>query len=158
MAKTGKGQVAQRVQSVARLLRTDLAARLLEHGLYAGQDQIMLALAAQDGMTPGQLAQQIGVKPPTVTKTINRLAAQGFVAKAGSETDARVALVSLTEAGRETLKVIEKSVKRNERSALRGFDKKERKALLKLLARMEANLGLPMVEDPSDPARDDDEE
>ncbi|MCB1381484.1 MAG: MarR family transcriptional regulator [Notoacmeibacter sp.] len=142
MAKIGKGQAAARIQSVARLLRTDLAGRLLAHGLYAGQDQIMLALAEGEQMTPGQLAQKIGVKPPTVTKTINRLQAQGFVAKSGSETDARVAHVTLTDAGREALKVIEKSVKRNERAALRGFDKKDRKALMKLLARVEANLGL----------------
>ena len=64
MAKIGKGQAAARIQSVARLLRTDLAGRLLEHGLYAGQDQIMLALAAGEQMTPGQLAAKIGVKPP----------------------------------------------------------------------------------------------
>ncbi|TIU91715.1 MAG: MarR family transcriptional regulator, partial [Mesorhizobium sp.] len=33
-----------RLHSAARLARTALAARLLAHGFYAGQDQIMLAL------------------------------------------------------------------------------------------------------------------
>ena len=156
MAKIGKGQAAARIQSVARLLRTDLAGRLLEHGLYAGQDQIMLALAAGEQMTPGQLAAKIGVKPPTVTKTINRLQAQGFVAKSGSDADARVAHITLTDTGRDALKVIEKSVKRNERAAFRGFDKKERKALMKLLARLEANLGSADPADAGD-AEDGDE-
>lgn len=150
MAKTGKGAVSARLQSVARLARTDLAARLLEHGFYAGQDQIMLALSAEEGLTPTQLAARLGVKPPTITKTINRLQAQGFLSKTGSETDARIAHIRLTDTGSEAIKAIEKSVKRTEKTLLKGLDKKERKALLKLLARMEANLvhpGAQMVED-----------
>ena len=140
MAKTGKGAVSARLQSVARLARTDLAARLLEHGFYAGQDQIMLTLSAEEGLTPTQLAARLGVKPPTITKTINRLQAQGFLCKTGSETDARIAHIRLTDTGSEAIKAIEKSVKRTEKTLLKGLDKKERKALLKLLARMEANL------------------
>ncbi len=62
-----------RLQSAARLSRTALAARLLDHGFYAGQDQIMLSLSHEDGQTPGQLASRLGVRPPTITKTINRL-------------------------------------------------------------------------------------
>ncbi len=33
----------------------------------------MLQLAAEDGLTPGILAQRLGVRPPTITKTITRL-------------------------------------------------------------------------------------
>ena len=49
-----------RLHSAARLSRTALAARLLAHGFYAGQDQIMLALNQEDGQTPGQLAARLG--------------------------------------------------------------------------------------------------
>ncbi len=99
MAKSGKGATVQRLQSAARMTRTALAVRLLTHGLYAGQDQIMLALDAEDGQTPGQLAVKLGVRPPTVTKTINRLQGQGFLEKRASETDARQANIFLTESG-----------------------------------------------------------
>ena len=81
MAKAEKGAAITRLQSAARLSRTALAAKLLDHGFYAGQDQIMLALAHEDGQTPGQLATRLGVRPPTVTKTINRLQAQAFLEK-----------------------------------------------------------------------------
>lgn len=140
MAKAGKGAVSARIQVVARGMRTDLASRLLAHGFYAGQDQVMLALAAEDGQTPGQLAARMGVRPPTVTKTIARLQAQGFVSKSASGTDARMSHVSLTDAGRQAIEQVEKAVRQSEKAALRGFDKKERKALLKLLKRIEANL------------------
>ncbi|MBE0562751.1 MAG: MarR family transcriptional regulator [Ochrobactrum anthropi] len=129
-----------RLHSAARLARTALAARLLTHGFYAGQDQIMLALDRHDGLTPGQLAARLGVRPPTITKTINRLQVQGFLEKRASEEDARQAHISLTDTGREAIRAIEKSVRKTEKQALKGLDKKEQKQLQKLLARIEANL------------------
>ena len=140
MAKADKGATMSRLQSAARLSRTALAARLLNHGFYAGQDQIMLALSLEDGQTPGQLAGRLGVRPPTITKTINRLQAQGFLDKKASDHDARQAHIFLTEPGRETIRAIEKSVRKTEKQALKGIDKKEQKTLTKLLARVEANL------------------
>jgi DNA-binding MarR family transcriptional regulator len=140
MAKADKSATMSRLHSAARLSRTALAARLLEYGFYAGQDQIMLALNHEDGQTPGQLAARLGVRPPTVTKTINRLQVQGFLEKRASEADARQAHVFLTEHGRETIRSIEKSVRKTEKQAFRGFDKKEQKLLGKLLSRIEANL------------------
>lgn len=139
MAKKDR-KVLQQVQVVARLGRTALATRLLEKKLYAGQDQLMLALALQDGQTPGQLAVEIGVRPPTITKTISRLQAQGFLEKRGSESDARQAHVFLTDAGRDAIVSIEKSIKKTEKRALDGLDKKERKMLYKLLKHVEENL------------------
>jgi DNA-binding MarR family transcriptional regulator len=140
MAKAAKGLAMARLQSAARLTRTALAARLMAHGLYAGQDQVMLALHQEDGLTPGQLASRLGVRPPTITKTINRLQSQGFLEKRSSPSDARQANIHLTDAGREVIKAIEKSLRKTEKQSLKGLDKKEQKALIKLLARVEANL------------------
>jgi DNA-binding MarR family transcriptional regulator len=133
-------KILQQVQIVARLSRTALAVKLLEKKLYAGQDQLMLALAAQDGQTPGALASEIGVRPPTVTKTISRLQAQGFVEKRNSETDARQANIFLTDAGRDLIVGIEKSIRKTEKHALAGLDKKEQKVLSKLLRKIESSL------------------
>ncbi|TIU22217.1 MAG: MarR family transcriptional regulator, partial [Mesorhizobium sp.] len=44
------------------------------------------------------------------------------------------------DTGREIIHAIEKSVKKTEKQALKGLDKKDQKALFKLLARVEANL------------------
>ncbi|MGN6585261.1 MAG: MarR family winged helix-turn-helix transcriptional regulator [Rhizobiaceae bacterium] len=153
MAKNAKGATMSRLQSAARLTRTALAQRLLAHGFYAGQDQIMLALAQEDGQTPGQLATKLGVRPPTVTKTINRLQSQGFLDKAASNHDARQAHIHLTDNGKEAIKAIEKSLRKTEKLALKGFDKKEQKTLARLLARVEANFSdaeAPEIEDALD--------
>jgi DNA-binding MarR family transcriptional regulator len=93
------------------------------------------------------------VRPPTITKTINRLQAQGFLEKRASSADARQAHIFLTDTGREIIYAIEKSVKKTEKQALKGLDKKEQKTLFKLLARIEANLSneeLVLVDDETD--------
>lgn len=155
MAKSDRSTAMTRLQSAARLSRTALAARLLDHGFYAGQDQIMLALAELDGQTPGQLASKLGVRPPTITKTINRLQSQGVLDKRASEEDARQAHIFLTERGRDAIRSIEKSVRKTEKLALKGLDKKEQKALAKLLARIEGNLSLNVAAEIDDDAADE---
>ncbi|MDQ9649232.1 winged helix DNA-binding protein, partial [Serratia marcescens] len=70
---------------------------------------------------------------PTITKTISRLQTQGFVKKEGSATDQRQAHIFLTDTGNEAIRAIEKSIRKTEKDAMKGFDKKERKALIKML-------------------------
>lgn len=140
MAKAKRSETINQLHAAARTVRTALAAHLNSHGFHAGQDGIMLALHAQDGQTPGQLATRLGVRPPTVTKTVNRLSAQGILEKRPSAEDQRQANVFLTEGGREAIANIERAVKRTEKQALKGLDKKDRRALMKLLSRIEGNL------------------
>jgi DNA-binding MarR family transcriptional regulator len=139
MAKKERG-IMQDLNNAARLGRTMLAVRLLKQNLYAGQDQLMLQLAEKDGQTPSALAAATGVRPPTVTKTISRLQAQGFLTKTDSEADARQAHIFLTEAGRAAIMGIEKAIRKTEKRALEGFDKKDRKQFAKYLRRVAANL------------------
>lgn len=140
MSKDHKTMVLYRLQSVSRLARTLLATRLLESGLYAGQDAVMLQLASKDGLPPSVLAQRLGVRPPTITKTIARMQSQGFVVKKSSDRDQRQSHIFLTSLGRETLKAIEKAIRRTDKDMLKKLDKKERKAILKMLERMENSL------------------
>src|SRR5690606_37766387 len=70
----------------------------------------------------------------------NRLQAQGHVDKRDSQSDARQAHVFLTESGRNAIREIEKAMRKADRLAFEGFDKKERKLLFNLLGRVEANL------------------
>lgn len=135
-----RGTVLSRLQTVARLTRTVSARRLLEQGLYAGQDKIILALAQEDGQTPSALAQQLGVRPPTITKTINRLAAQGFLEKRPSDFDARRTHIFLSPLGEEAIRKIENSLRKIEDQALKGIDKKDLKTLKQLLEKITRNL------------------
>lgn len=135
------GTAIKQLGNTARSVRTALAERLLMHGFYAGQDRIMLKLGQAGSMTPGQLATETGVRPPTVTKTINRLQEQGFVDRQPSKSDGRQSHVSLTEKGKDAIGAIEKAIRKTEKAALRRLTKKDRRQLQKLLAVVEENIG-----------------
>ena len=141
--KTKKAEQAETllmITQTARNARTALSRHLLDLGLYAGQDGVMLALDEEDGQTPGAIAASLGVKAPTVTKTIGRLAAQGFLRREGSRDDGRMMLVFLTEAGRDQIKSIRKSQRKAEKAAFAGLKKKQIGELLALLSTVDANI------------------
>ncbi|MEQ8306192.1 MAG: MarR family transcriptional regulator [Hoeflea sp.] len=128
------------INQVARNARTALSRHLLDLGLYAGQDSVMLILDDGDGQTPGAIAARLGVKAPTITKTIGRLAAQGFVRRETSPDDGRMLLVFLTDAGRDKIKAVRKAQRRTEKAAFAGLKKRDTVDLLNLLSKMDANI------------------
>ncbi len=128
------------ITQTARTLRTALSRSLADSGLYAGQDGVMQALADEDGLTPGQLAAALGVKAPTMTRTIVRMEAQGFVERRSDTTDARLTKVFLSEAGRASLDKIAEAGASCEGQAVRGLSAKEVHQLVKLLVVVEGNL------------------
>lgn len=128
------------ITQAARSMRTLQSRSLSASGLYAGQDGVILLLSTEDGQTPGALAQQLGVKAPTMTRTIGRMEAQGFLERRADDRDARLTKVYLTETGRSSSERIEAATADCDRRATKGMSGKEVKTLLRLLATMEANL------------------
>ena len=80
-----------------------------------------------------------------MTKTINRLAAQGFVDKRDSETDARLSHVHLTPEGREAVKSVRKAIRKSQKVALQDLSPKDVKSLMKLLKKVEDNIASSMT-------------
>ena len=132
--------LAAAVVNAARSMRTVLSRNLLATGLYAGQDGVILALAEEGGLTAGALAARLGVKAPTMTRTIGRLEVQGFVARRPDETDGRLTVVHLTEAGQASVDHITEAGRLSERQAAEGLSDKDVRQLLKLLRAMDENL------------------
>ncbi|MBD9452394.1 MULTISPECIES: MarR family winged helix-turn-helix transcriptional regulator [unclassified Rhizobium] len=124
----------------ARSMRTVLSRNLLESGLYAGQDGVILLLAETDGMTAGGLAQKLGVKAPTMTRTIGRMEAQGFLERKPDADDARLTKVYLTELGRGSVQAIEMASSACDSMATQEFSEKEIRNLVRLLKAIDGNL------------------
>ena len=129
-----------RLARAAKAQRARSGALLAAIGLYPGQENVLKALADGEGKTMSALAAELGVQPPTVTKMVTRLAANGFVLRQTSELDGRLARVSLTETGKALIGDIDRMYKRTEKEALAGLDEKDRKRLRKLLKKVEKNL------------------
>ncbi|MGV8936453.1 MAG: MarR family winged helix-turn-helix transcriptional regulator [Allorhizobium sp.] len=139
--------LASAVTQAARAMRTRLSHNLSGCGLYAGQDGVVLALSEIDGLTPGALAQKLGVKPPTMTRTIGRMEAQGFVERRTDAADARLTKVWLTETGRTTLDKIAAATAQCDALATRDMSGKDIRTLVKLLSAIDKNLHVPEQEE-----------
>lgn len=134
------GELAPVLTQAARSLRTALSRNLADGGLYAGQDGVILQLSQDPGLTPGQLAQRLGVKAPTMTRTVGRMEAQGFVERKPDGGDGRLIKVHLTETGRQSVERIHRAIDDSSQLALQGFSDKEVRTLLKLLKALDRNL------------------
>lgn len=120
----------------ARLCRTLRARHLLDHGLYAGQDVLLKSLAANDGQSMGSLAASLNVRPPTVTKMVNRMGAQNLVRRQNSDYDSRLNLVFITDVGEALLEEVDEAWSEAERQAFSTLKEKDVKRLNKILDRI----------------------
>jgi DNA-binding MarR family transcriptional regulator len=136
----GSGVLCASITQVARAMRTRLSHGLAQSGLYPGQDGVVQLLAQEDGQTPGALAHQLGVKAPTMTRTIGRMEAQGFVQRRTDDRDGRLTKVYLTDEGRGSVVRIEEAMAACEAQAIQGLSGKELKTLVKLLSAIDDNL------------------
>lgn len=148
MAFNYKKSVTFRLVQAAKALRARSGGHLTRIGLHPGQELVLKVLADEDGRTMSQLALALGVQPPTVTKMVTRLSAQGYVRRQTSDADGRLARVHLTDEGRSLIDSVDKSWKRLEREAMAGLDDKDRKKLRKMLRQVERNLSLAVDDHP----------
>jgi DNA-binding MarR family transcriptional regulator len=147
--------IGAHVQHAARLHRALVARKLTILGLYPGQEQVLKILADGGDMTMGDLAAALRVRPPTASKTVGRLAAQGLIErKSPGSGDGRLVRVGLTEAGREKAIALDDLWFAAEDEMLADLDGKDVKRLRKLLRRIEKTL-LPHAAD--DQADEEDE-
>jgi DNA-binding MarR family transcriptional regulator len=153
----GAKSVGWALVQAARLHRSRMGEKLAELELFAGQEQVLQALAASGLMTMGELAAVLRVRPPTASKTVSRLAALGLVERHAEPDDARVVRVKLTEEGQRKAAAIDGLWSDVETELLGGFDPKERKRLRKLLRRAARNLAEASGVDPSGLDVSDDE-
>ncbi|MBC8130677.1 MAG: winged helix-turn-helix transcriptional regulator [Rhizobiaceae bacterium] len=95
--------------SIAKSTRAFLALLLSEIGLHPGQDQLLHRLKRDEPVSVSMLADQLAVRPSTVSKMLDRLIEKSLVERAANSRDARRTMVVLTpqgEAAKRLVKVI----------------------------------------------------
>lgn len=89
----------QSLISISKATRALMGLKLGEIGLANGQDELLLLL---DEDTPQQvttLADRLGVRPSTVSKTLERIVQRGLARREPSKVDTRMTLVTITPRG-----------------------------------------------------------
>jgi DNA-binding MarR family transcriptional regulator len=88
---------------VQQLVIGRLDALLRPHGLtFARYEALVLLVFSSRGSLPlGKMGERLQVHPTSVTSIVHRLEAAGLVRRVRDDTDGRVVLAEITEAGRE---------------------------------------------------------
>lgn len=162
MSKSGDRTIGHYLVLAARLHRLRASQLLSSIGLFPGQDSVLQVLAGAKDMAMGDLAEALQVRPPTASKTIARLAAQGLVVRSSSEGDGRVVRVALTDAGRALTDRIGELNAALEAELVARLDGKDKKRLRKLLRKAASALGeltgsAPLPEEAADAEKDEDD-
>jgi DNA-binding MarR family transcriptional regulator len=110
------------------------------HGVHEGQQFVLRALWTEDGLTPGEIARQLGLATPTVTRTATRMEAAGLLRRQPHPTDRRMVRLFLTPRGQDLEKVIDAETERLTDRALATFTDAERATLTEMLRRLRRNL------------------
>ncbi|MGW0436709.1 MarR family winged helix-turn-helix transcriptional regulator [Micromonospora sp. NPDC003197] len=132
---------------VAKLYRGAQATLLAELGLHPGQDVTLWHLGQEPaGLLVNEIADRLGVEPPTVTRTLARLESGGWFTREPVPGDRRAVRIQLTEKGRATLPQVEAMWQKLADTATAGLDPAERQQLVTLLDRVRTNLTTLAVE------------
>lgn len=108
--------------------------------MYPGQELILLQLWEQEGLAHSDLVERCRVEAPTVSRTLQRMEAMGFVVRRQDPDDARVSRVYLTERGRALREPVERVWTDVEARSMGGFTAEERMLLRRLLLAVRHNL------------------
>lgn len=124
----------------SKLMRSAADAAMARHGVRVGQNLLIDQLASEGGLTPGELAERLGVTTPTVVKMANRMEAAGLVSKRRDERDARLVRLQLTDRGRSLKAPVDDELRRLEERALGDLSADQRRRLERALADVVRNL------------------
>ena len=125
--------ITDALAAAARMMRTRTASLLAAEGLFAGQDVLLLTLGGEKSLEVSEMADRLGVRPPTVSKTLTRLTETGLVSRLPVSGDKRRVAARITAKGRAKLDRIAGIRSRVERELLSGFDPKDERRLRNLL-------------------------
>ena len=87
------------LERAQRRVSRELDRVLSEVGASAEQWRVLARLSDENGLPIGELAQQLSMNPPTMTKLIDRMVGAGLVHRIVDDEDSRRVLVFITDSG-----------------------------------------------------------
>ncbi|MDP8949348.1 MAG: MarR family transcriptional regulator [Actinomycetota bacterium] len=139
-ARSVKETPGYALAKVGRAHRGNVGELLAEVGLHVGQEMVLIELWREDGLRGGELAERLGVEPPTVTKMLRRLERCGVVRRRQDPDDARSFRVYLTDEGRSLEEPVARCWERVEEKTFAGMSAGERETFHRLLTKVRVNL------------------
>ncbi len=109
-------------------------------GVAVGFRSILFFLGIDDGVTQLELSRLTGLKPPTVSVSLQKMENEGLVARIDDKDDLRKTIVTLTDKGRDICDRISEVYIGCNRAVTEALDEKEQEALRSLLVKICKNI------------------
>jgi len=132
--------VSSLVVQVSRFHRAMAGQLLRPLGLHPSQELVLIHLWESGPQRQIDLARQLGADAATMTRTIKRLEAGGYVRCEPSPTDGRVTMVEPTTASWALRQEVERVWQQLEQAMTDGFSPEERDQAVVILERIRAGL------------------
>lgn len=127
-----------RILVLAKHLEKNVEQALAAHELTLGQFDILATLRRQPegtGLSPGQLLASVMLSSGGMTNRLDKLEAQGLIARRADPKDRRAVIVALTEKGRDVIDAATETRFREARSSLPDMTEAETAIMTGLLRR-----------------------
>lgn len=124
------------INEISKLFRD----RIRDQNMQNSYRMLLFHLAIRGGRTQLELANMTHLKPPTISVTLQKMEADGYVRRVPNERDMRQTLVYLTEKGEEYNRNIRKKIDIIDRNIESGFTEEELQTLMSLLSRIRDNI------------------
>lgn len=125
--------IGPRIMCLARLIRSTFNKAAADQGLFSGQQDIVLALVENEGITPGALAKKLDVSSATVSVSIKRMKKAGFIEKLHDSGDARTVRLYPTEKARRAPEKIREQMNSLDTEIKSGMSREQIEELSRLL-------------------------
>ncbi len=111
-----------------------------EFRVHPGQAFLLKILNVQDGLSQKELAEHIGVKPPSITVMLKKLEAECHIEKKQDDKDQRITRIFITESGKKLAAKVNSALYEMEEQAFSNMTELEIMMLRRLLLQMKENL------------------
>jgi DNA-binding MarR family transcriptional regulator len=116
-------------------------------GLTMTQLRVLFMVRAEEGVSAGTLAENLGVTPPTLTRIMDRLVSNRLVRREADENDRRLVRHQLTQEGLRTVEEMERTGRARVNSVLSRLTPEQVKRLV--LALRDFNEAAEAVDEPA---------
>ena len=117
-------------------LYKDFDAHVRAAGLSSIEWRVLATLHDSDPLPVSQLAHEVLSKQPTITKLVQRMCEQGWLALQADAADQRRTLVTTTAAGKRLVRPLMEKARTHEAAMLQALPAADRTALKKLLSKL----------------------
>ncbi len=138
--RTIQREIAFSIIDVARLLKTYADQRARQYGMTRAQWAVLFRLDRSEGLKQSELAEILDLQPITLTRLLDRLAANGLIERRADPNDRRANRLFLTPAARPLLEQLSTLGEDMMATVLAGLDAKANERLLADLGTLRENL------------------